>query len=120
MLCTRKVDGANTSVLIDEEGKIKMETSIEECIERDSKRDKKVGADVILEVATAGLWRPDLLRTNINSEKGICIVDIDGTIADCEHRRHFVTDEVKDYDSFFWRHRKRSSSFGYNGKSKQV
>jgi phosphoglycolate phosphatase-like HAD superfamily hydrolase len=31
----------------------------------------------------------------------IVIFDIDGTLADCEHRRHFVTGEEKDWDSFF-------------------
>ncbi len=29
------------------------------------------------------------------------IVDIDGTIADCRHRRHFVTDGNHDWKSFF-------------------
>lgn len=34
------------------------------------------------------------------SSKAI-IVDIDGTLADCEHRRHFVEKKPKDYESFF-------------------
>ena len=29
------------------------------------------------------------------------IIDIDGTISDCEHRRHHVTGETKDWKSFF-------------------
>lgn len=29
------------------------------------------------------------------------IVDIDGTIADCRHRRHFVTDGQHDWKSFY-------------------
>jgi hypothetical protein len=29
------------------------------------------------------------------------IVDIDGTIADCRHRRHFVNDGNKDWKSFY-------------------
>ena len=29
------------------------------------------------------------------------IVDIDGTIADCRHRLHFIKGENKDWDSFF-------------------
>jgi hypothetical protein len=29
------------------------------------------------------------------------IVNIDGTIADCRHRRHFVTDDKQDWNSFF-------------------
>lgn len=34
--------------------------------------------------------------------KNIVIFDIDGTIADCEHRRHFVTGEKQDWKSFFY------------------
>lgn len=31
-----------------------------------------------------------------------CIVfDIDGTLADCEHRRHFVANRPKDFNAFF-------------------
>lgn len=29
------------------------------------------------------------------------IVDIDGTLADCEHRRHFIDGKRKDWDGFF-------------------
>ena len=29
------------------------------------------------------------------------IFDLDGTLADCEHRRHFVTGDKKDWDGFF-------------------
>lgn len=32
---------------------------------------------------------------------GIIICDIDGTIADCEHRRHYVTDLPKNHDAFY-------------------
>lgn len=85
---------------------INMDTPIEECIERDSKREKKVGKAVILEMAMgAGLWRPDLIRSNliIDSNKiiGIICVDIDGTIADCEHRKHYLLGEKKDWDGFY-------------------
>lgn len=31
----------------------------------------------------------------------IIICDIDGTIADCEHRRHYVTTKPKNYDAFY-------------------
>lgn len=31
------------------------------------------------------------------------IVDVDGTLADCEHRRHFVEKKPKDWKSFFAR-----------------
>ncbi len=29
------------------------------------------------------------------------ISDLDGTLADCEHRRHFVTGDKKDFDAFY-------------------
>jgi FMN phosphatase YigB (HAD superfamily) len=29
------------------------------------------------------------------------ICDIDGTIADCEHRRHYITSKPKDHDAFY-------------------
>lgn len=34
-------------------------------------------------------------------KKKTAIFDIDGTLADCEHRRHFVTQDKKDWASFF-------------------
>ena len=36
----------------------------------------------------------------MNKNKAV-IFDIDGTLADCEHRRHFVTGPKKDFKSFF-------------------
>lgn len=74
---------------------VNMNTSIEECIERDSKREKKVGKAVILEMAMgAGIWKP-------KNEKGIVCCDVDGTIADCEHRKHYLLGEKKDWDGFY-------------------
>ena len=74
---------------------VNMDTSIEECIERDSKREKKVGKAVILEMAMmAGIWKP-------KNEKKIICVDIDGTIADCEHRKHYLLGEKKNWDGFY-------------------
>ena len=29
------------------------------------------------------------------------IFDVDGTLADCDHRRHFVTGKKKDFDAFY-------------------
>ena len=37
---------------------------------------------------------------NTPKEKAI-IIDLDGTLADCEHRRHFVSGEKKDFRRFF-------------------
>ena len=31
----------------------------------------------------------------------IIICDIDGTIADCDHRRHYITTKPKDHDAFY-------------------
>ena len=31
----------------------------------------------------------------------VIICDIDGTIADCEHRRHFIKAEPRNYDAFY-------------------
>ncbi len=33
--------------------------------------------------------------------KSAVIVDIDGTLADVEHRRHFVSGDKKDFDAFY-------------------
>ena len=33
--------------------------------------------------------------------KRAIIFDIDGTLADCSHRRHFVEGEKKDWDAFY-------------------
>jgi phosphoglycolate phosphatase-like HAD superfamily hydrolase len=33
--------------------------------------------------------------------ENIIICDIDGTIADCEHRRHYITTKPKNYDAFY-------------------
>lgn len=73
-----------------------MGTTAKECIDRDAKRDKPVGSDVIVGMAMMNKQYP-------MSEKGTVIYDIDGTIADIAHRKHFVTKEVgkKDWKSFF-------------------
>lgn len=70
------------------------DTPIDECIKRDSVREKRVGDHVIKGMALQyGLYQP---------KKGFVLCDIDGTVADCEHRRHYVSDkESKDWQSFF-------------------
>lgn len=40
------------------------------------------------------------MEINTKVKKAI-IVDIDGTIADCRHRDHFITDRPQDMESFF-------------------
>ncbi len=74
---------------------IMINTPLEECIARDALRTgkAKVGKDVIVQTARQyGLYP---------FEKPDVIVDIDGTLADITHRRHFVQGEKKDWNSFF-------------------
>ncbi len=73
---------------------IDMETSMEECIKRDQGRQDEVGEAVIKQMALAsGLFpRPS---------KGFVICDLDGTLCDISHRKHFVEGEKKDWKSFF-------------------
>lgn len=73
-----------------------IDTIWQECIERDKGRDKAVGAQVIKQMALQyGL----LYRSEIS--KGIVVCDIDGTIANIEHRLHHAKKEPKDWKSFF-------------------
>lgn len=73
-----------------------IQTGWEECVRRDSERDKKVGAHVIKQMALQyGL----LSDTDVPNKLVVC--DIDGTIADIEHRRHHVQKEPKDWKAFF-------------------
>lgn len=66
---------------------------VDTCILRDMDREKKVGDDVITKMALRYL---DYMK----GEK-VVICDIDGTIADCEHRRHYVEKTPKDWKGFF-------------------
>lgn len=72
---------------------ISIETPVAECIARDKGRVKEVGYQVINNMALEyGL---------VNIDKPVVVCDIDGTIADIEHRRHFVTGDKKDWAGFF-------------------
>lgn len=69
-----------------------LETDYRECIERDYGRQNKVGQHVIYQMAMEnGLIPPSMF----------VICDIDGTLADLTHRRHFVEGEKKDWKGFF-------------------
>lgn len=74
-----------------------MKTNVEECIVRDHVREKKVGSHVILGMALQyGLYP--------KPEKGIILCDLDGTLANVDHRLHFVKvaeGEKKDWKGFF-------------------
>lgn len=72
---------------------IDMDTTYAECVYRDGGRVGEVGESVILKMA---LQHKDYLK----GEK-VVLCDIDGTLADCEHRRHFLDGEKKDWAGFF-------------------
>jgi tRNA uridine 5-carbamoylmethylation protein Kti12 len=63
------------------------------CILRDSKREDGVGAHVIVGMA--------MQYYDLYADKNIVICDIDGTIANIDHRLHYVSGEKKDWKSFF-------------------
>ena len=67
---------------------------VEKCVQRDAERSDSVGGTVIKNMA---------LRYGLQPipDKGFVVVDLDGTIADCEHRRHFVAQTPKDWRGFF-------------------
>lgn len=69
------------------------DVDVDTCIERDNLREKKVGKHVIQRMAFQHLdyWK---------GEK-VVICDMDGTLADCEHRQHFLNGEKKDWRGFF-------------------
>ena len=72
---------------------VEMDTSLEECLERDEKRDPRVGESVIKGMALQyGYFQP---------KKGIVLCDIDGTIADLTHRLKYARGEEKNWDTFF-------------------
>jgi len=71
----------------------RIDTDVWECIKRDEKRENKVGRAVILNMAMQYDLVPGL--------KKIVVCDIDGTVADCEHRKHYLEGEKKDWKGFF-------------------
>lgn len=69
------------------------DTNVWECIKRDGNRQKKVGRAVLLNMAMQYNLVPNL--------KNIVVCDIDGTVADCEHRKSYLEKEPKDWKGFF-------------------
>lgn len=69
-----------------------MDTPFEECISRDLERENGVGPHVILSMALSSGRYP---------YSNIVLCDIDGTVANIDHRLHYVKDGNKDWDSFF-------------------
>jgi predicted kinase len=73
---------------------VDMPTDVAECLRRDRLREKPVGDHVIIGMALQSHRYP-------MPEHGIVLCDIDGTVADCTHRRRFLQQEPKDWDGFF-------------------
>lgn len=86
------------------------DVSLEECIERNKNRKESVPEDVI-----RGMWGkyifvrefyPTTKNEKIDLEKYL-LVDMDGTLADCTHREHYVKPNTeigsnkKNWDMFF-------------------
>lgn len=70
-----------------------MNVPLEALIIRDEMREKKVGFDVIINMA---------VRYGLHEIPGpIVICDLDGTLCDLNHRLHHVKGEKKDWKSFF-------------------
>ena len=66
----------------------------EECRERDARRPSRVGRAVIDRMA--------LFNGRIDwGDRKIILCDIDGTLANGEHREHFVVQEKKDWKSYY-------------------
>ena len=73
------------------------DVSIATCIERDRLRTgtARVGRGVIERMAlTSGL-------IDLSKHDKVAIVDVDGTLANLDHRLHFLERQPKDYDGFF-------------------
>ena len=71
--------------------------SILECIRRDSLRSEpaRVGRGVIDRMALYNSL------ADLSKEEKVAIVDIDGTLANLDHRLHFLETAIKNYDAFY-------------------
>lgn len=84
-----------------------LDVPVSACVERDRLRTGKarVGRAVIERMALFHGWIDwnDYPALNWNtSNKDFVVVDVDGTLADCEHRKHYVRGEgKKDWGAFF-------------------
>lgn len=74
-----------------------MRTPVHICIERDEARGmaggRHVGSSVIMQYA--------LENGYMDKDIHYVLVDMDGTLADLQHRRHFVTEKPKNWKGFF-------------------
>jgi predicted kinase len=73
---------------------VEFNTPWQECIARDSVREQSVGRSVIIKMAIdLGVFHQEVTDCYI--------FDIDGTLADIEHRRKYVQVKPKDWNSFY-------------------
>lgn len=72
---------------------VDVNTSVFECLSRDVNRSKNVGYNVIMKMA--------LKSRRYQARKKFVLVDIDGTLADIQHRKRFVEQDPKDWKGFF-------------------
>jgi predicted kinase len=72
---------------------VDIKTDVDECIRRDQLREKKVGKTVIIKMA--------LQHQNYMAGEKVLLVDIDGTLANIEHRLKFASGETKNWETFF-------------------
>ena len=78
---------------------------LQDCLTRNAERDTKVPEDVIRGMYGKYIYPkffiPSTNNKKINLPKYI-LVDVDGTLADCTHREHYVvSSKKKDWNSFF-------------------
>ncbi|MFA5071159.1 MAG: AAA family ATPase [Candidatus Pacearchaeota archaeon] len=84
-----------------------VDTPVGECLLRDYYRHPRVGSVVILQMAERyGIEfknREDYISTKNHriSLERYFLCDLDGTIADCTHRQHFVAEKPKNWKQFF-------------------
>jgi predicted kinase len=75
---------------------------LEECIARDEERwfnDQRRG--YVGRVVIENMARRYGLLPELKDDKPIVLCDIDGTLADLRHRRHYLQGETKDWKGFF-------------------
>jgi predicted kinase len=77
-----------------------MHTPLMECISRDLVRKEKVGKSVILKMACDIGWYDNDPYWSLLDDRAV-IFDIDGTLANTEHRQHFIVSKPKDWKGFF-------------------
>lgn len=79
---------------------IDMDTDLATCLQRNRCREKRVPDQIIWKMALqSGRW--DFDYPYQFSKREIVLVDVDGTLANLEHRVHYVRRNNPDYDAFF-------------------